>query len=197
MSSYLDGMSNEAKESFEWLVTYIKSTKADVEKATLKRLEDASNRLSKEHLHRVVGQLIDSKISIEFTEKVFVYAKYIIIKQMAIQNQHDIAVSYSKKVIFEHSRNCHIQRSLIEKLSKSGIKLDKVLKLIKEIALEQISAKTFDYLFRAASLEQSSIVSTCNVFETKLHCTRFMRDTETWIQYISFLKHQSKHIEAR
>ena len=55
MSSYLDGMSNEAKESFEWLVTYIKSTKADVEKATLKRLEDASNRLSKEHLHRVVG----------------------------------------------------------------------------------------------------------------------------------------------
>ena len=86
MSSCLDGMSNEAKESFEWLVTYIKSTKANVDKATLKRLEDASNRLSKEHLHRAVGQPIDSKISIEFTEKVFVYAKYIIIKQMAIQN---------------------------------------------------------------------------------------------------------------
>ena len=52
-------MSNETKESFEWLVTYIKSAKLSVDKPTLKRLEDASNRLSKEHLHRAVGQVTD------------------------------------------------------------------------------------------------------------------------------------------
>ena len=81
MSLYLDSMNNETKESFEWLVTYIKATKVKtIDKPTLKRLEDASNRLSKEHLHRVVGQETDSNLSLEFTEKVYIYAKYIIIK---------------------------------------------------------------------------------------------------------------------
>ena len=83
MTNCLESMSNDTKESFEWLVTYIKSTKLNVEKPTLKRLEDASNRLSKEHLHRVVGQATDQKLSLEFTERVYVYAKYIILKQMA------------------------------------------------------------------------------------------------------------------
>ena len=154
MSLYLDSMNNETKESFEWLVTYIKSTKVKtIEKSTLKRLEDASNRLSKEHLHRVVGQETEYNLSLEFTEKVYIYAKYIIIKQMAKHSHHDVAISYSKKVIFEHSRNWKLQRELVEALSKSGVKLSNVIKLINEIALKQISAKTYEKLFRTASLD--------------------------------------------
>ena len=154
MSLYLDSMNNETKESFEWLVTYIKATKVKtIDKPTLKRLEDASNRLSKEHLHRVVGQETDSNLSLEFTEKVYVYAKYIIIRLMAKQNQHEVAISYSKKVIFEHSRNWKLQRELLEVLSKSGVKLSNIIKLVNEIALDQISTKTYEKLFRAASLD--------------------------------------------
>ena len=154
MSLYLDSMNNETKESFEWLVTYIKATKVKtIDKPTLKRLEDASNRLSKEHLHKVVGQETDSNLSLEFTEKVYVYAKYIIIRLMAKQNQHEVAISYSKKVIFEHSRNWKLQRELLEVLSKSGVKLSNIIKLVNEIALDQISTKTYEKLFRAASLD--------------------------------------------
>ena len=72
---------------------------------------------------------------------------------MAKKGQHDVAISYSKKVIFEHSRNWKLQRELLEALSKSGVKLSNVITLINEIALEQISPKTYEKLFRAASLD--------------------------------------------
>ena len=69
---------------------------------------------------------------------------------MAGENKHDIAIQYCSKVILEHNRNWRIQRDMLEKLSKSGISLPKVLKLLRETALEQMSAKTFEHLKRKA-----------------------------------------------
>ena len=57
--------------------------------------------------------------------------------------------------------------------------------------------KTYNNLFGAAMLAEDSYKATCSVFESKLHCSVFQGDAETYIDYIKFLRHQSKHIEAK
>ena len=85
--------------------------------------------------------------------KVFVFAKYTVLKHMASENKHDIAGEYCKQVIFDHKRNWDIQRMILEKLAKSGVRLRNVLKLIREAALDQMSAKTFEHLKHLAMNE--------------------------------------------
>ena len=90
----------------------------------------------------------------------FVYAKYTVIKQMASEDKHEIAAEYCKKVIFDHKRNWHIQRMVLEKLAKSGVRLANVLQVIKETALDQMSAKTFEHLKNSALLERDQVAAT-------------------------------------
>ena len=118
----------------------------------------------------------------------FVYAKYTVLKQMASENKHDIAAEYCKKVIFDHKRNWHIQRMMLEKLAKSGVRLVNVLKVIKETALDQMSAKTFEHLKNSALLESDQVAATSQVYEAKLHAGAFSTDEDTWIEYYCYLK---------
>ena len=122
---YLDPMSEESKSTLAWLVTNIKLTKAPLGKNELRDLETKSNDLSRSTLNRLSKHVEGDDT--EFAERVFVYAKYVIIKHMASQNKHDIAIEYCRKVNFEHNRNWQVQRMVLEKLAKSGVSLPKVL----------------------------------------------------------------------
>ena len=87
---YLDEMSNSTKSTLEWIVTNVKLTKTSLDKNELKELEMKSNNHSKNKLNILAKSGFDE--STEFSEKVFVYAKYIIILQMVAENKHDIAI---------------------------------------------------------------------------------------------------------
>ena len=87
---YLDPMSNQTKSTLEWKATNIKLTKPSLNKNELKELEAKSNDISKNKLNMLVKS--NSDASLEFTESVFVYIKFIIIKSMVSENKHDIAI---------------------------------------------------------------------------------------------------------
>ena len=86
---------------------------------------------------------------------------------------------------------------MLEKLSKSGVPLLNVLKLLRETALDQMSAKTFEHLKRKALQCENSFEMTCEVYEAKLYCGLFARDEDTWIEYYAYLKGMKRHLEAR
>jgi len=99
-------MSPDAKSSLPWIVTNIKLTKPTLTRNDLSELETKSNALSSTQLSKLVSS--QDSTDIDFLSKVFVYAKYSVLKLMASEGKHNIAAEYCKKVIFDHKRNWHI-----------------------------------------------------------------------------------------
>ena len=185
-SLYLDTMSAEAKSSLPWIVTNIKVTQPKLTRSDLGELETKSNALSSTQLSKLVAT--QDSTDTEFLSKVYVYAKYSVLKQMASEGKHAIAAEYCKKVIFDHKRNWHIQRMILEKLAKSGVKLSNVLTIIREAALDQMSPKTFEHLKNLALVESDQVEATRQVYEAKLHAGAYVNDENTWIEYYCYLK---------
>ena len=69
-------------------------------------METKSNALSSSKLNKLLQGTDHDEDG--FQTQVFVYAKYIVLKQMARENKHDIAIEYCRKVIFEHKRNWNV-----------------------------------------------------------------------------------------
>ena len=194
-SLYLDEMSPEAKSSLPWIVTNIKLTQPTLTRNDLGELESKSNALSSTQLSKLVSP--SDSTDKEFLAKVFVYAKYSVLKQMASEGKHDIAAEYCKKVIFDHKRNWHIQRMILEKLAKSGVKLSNVLTVIREAALDQLSAKTFEHLKNLALVESDQVEATRLVYEAKVHTGSYANDEDTYIEYYCYLKGNDQHLAAK
>ena len=72
------------------MVTAFKLTKSTLSKNELRDLEAKSNEISNNQLNKLSNP--GSSNGTEFTEKVFVYAKYVVLKQMASDSKHDIAI---------------------------------------------------------------------------------------------------------
>lgn len=70
-------------------------------------------------------------------------------------------------------------------------------KVLKPVALDQLTARTFDHLKTFTMLGNLPTADTIQVFESKLACAAFISDADSWIEYHGFLKSAAMHLEAK
>ena len=86
---------------------------------------------------------------------------------------------------------------ILEKLAKSGVKLSNVLTVVREAALDQLSAKTFEHLKSLALVESDQVEATRQVYEAKVHAGSYANNEDTWIEYYCYLKGNEQHLAAK
>jgi len=139
-----------------------------------------------------------------FSESVYVRAKIAILGHMLASGQKEIALKYLKKAIFGHNRNHRIQAMLLEYTAKLMFSAGEMLtileftrKVLRDVACDKTSAKTFEHLKTSAMLRNLPVDDFIEIYEAKLLCSAFSKDIGTWVEYHGCLISSNKQMEAR
>ena len=141
-----------------------------------------------------------------FTERVYVRAKITIFGHMLEEGQKEIALKYLKKVIFDHNRNPRVQALLLEKTTKLMLQgraseilsiQDFTRKVLRDVAFEKTTEKTFEHLKTNAMLRNLPVQDFVEIYEAKLLCAAFSKDVGTWVEYHGCLIANRQHLEAK
>ena len=172
----------------------------------LKQIEQLSNELSNSELKG----LIATKVSLEgrdptiFSEKVYVRAKLLVTSAMLEKGQTETALKYLKKTIFSHNRNFRVQAQLLERAAKLLLRgqnslsvKDFTKKVLRDVALDKVTARTFEHLKTFALLNNLPASDTVEIYEAKVACSAFAQDAEAWIDYFGFLRTSGLQAEAK
>ena len=69
--------------------------------------------------------------------------------------------------------------------------------ILSEVALDQITGKTFEHLKTAALMHNLPLSDTVAIHEARLQTSSFSSDVAAWVDYHGFLKANSMHLEAK
>lgn len=179
-----DWFSPTTQASIYFLMTKAKLSDSQVplSKVDLANLERLSNELSKKKLKAIIADQItvaaDSLVA--FSESVYVRAKVTtIMMHMLMGASKDIALKYLKKTIFDHNRNFRIQAQLLEKAAKLMVTStlitmkDFTQKVLRDVALDHVTEKTFEHLKTSTLLNNLPLSDTVEIHEAKLKTTCF------------------------
>lgn len=154
----------------------------DLSKVALASLEKLCNELSKSSLKALIANQItvDSDSLTSFYENVYVRAKVtFVMRHMLSAGQTDIAVKYLKKAIFDHNRNFRLQAMLLEKAAKLMISSTSLpvgaftRQVLRDVALDHVTQKTFEHLKTGAMLNNLPVDDTVAIHEAKLASAGF------------------------
>ena len=84
-----------------------------------------------------------------------------------------------KKAVFEHNRNFRVQAMLLEKAAKLMVKstvlsvTEFTEQILRDVALEQVTAKTFEHMKTSTLLHNLPLSDTIQIYETKMRTASF------------------------
>ena len=84
-----------------------------------------------------------------------------------------------KKAVFEHNRNFRVQAMLLEKAAKLMVKSTALSvtefteQILRDVALEQVTAKTFEHMKTSILLHNLPLSDTVQIYETKMRTASF------------------------
>jgi hypothetical protein len=154
----------------------------------MRRLEQASESMKTTYLR--TGDLT-------FDDRCYCRIKACIMKSMIEQNQPALALQYCKKALVTQNKNYVLQGKLITcfaKLYEAGsgkVEMGSILKLIKETSLKLVPVQLYDHLLfqvNSSGKSDENLKSLTNIYESKLSCSTFEGDIDTWVTYYHMLK---------
>ena len=87
---------------------------------------------------------------------------------------------------------------MLKSFSPTGISIvDFSKKILRDVALDQITSKTFDYLKNCALINNLPISDSVEIYEAKLTSSAYSNDVGSWVEYHGFLKGYGMHLEAK
>ena len=70
-------------------------------------------------------------------------------------------------------------------------------KVLRDVAFDKTTAKTFEHLKTSAMLWNAPIAEFVEIYEAKLMCSAFSKDEGTWIEYHGYLVANHRQLDAK